>query len=59
MMDEPVFDEALRIELEGNVFDLVTHRDFNGTVIAVHSPLTDGAVKCSICETPGTRVYIR
>jgi len=57
-MNGPVFDECVHLYAEG-VLDgaVVLHRDPEGKVFAWHSPLNNGAIRCSICEG-GARVYL-
>ena len=56
----PVFDEVVELDLdeESNVTSLVVHRNAQGQVYAAHSPLEYGPVDCSLCRTPGTRVWV-
>lgn len=37
---------------------LVRHLDVTGTCFAAHTPLEHGPVHCTICETPGNRIYM-
>jgi hypothetical protein len=57
MTHEP-FDRVAEIELGDRAFDCVVHLDADGQPYAFHSPLQRGPVSCSLCETPGTRVYV-
>lgn len=58
-MRTPVFDECVRLYAHGVLDgDVVLHRDPDGKAFAWHSPLDNGAIKCSICES-GVRVYLR
>lgn len=54
----PIFDECITIDWEGEPRDVITHRDASGSIFAWHSPLDDGVVSCSLCTTPGTRVFM-
>jgi hypothetical protein len=40
------------------VAQVVVHRNAQGEVYCFHSPLEHGPVRCDLCETPGTRVYL-
>jgi len=55
---EPIrFDEIVVWTWDADERLVVTHRDPEGKVIVYHSPLDNGAIKCSICES-GVRVYM-
>jgi len=58
--DAPRFDEVVQVELDdASRIDLVLHSNAAGLLFAWHSPLERGPVHCELCETPGTRVYLR
>jgi hypothetical protein len=63
-MTDPIpFDSfvTLGVHLPGDDaernLDVVYHRDILGVVVAWHSPLDNGAIRCAICEN-GARVYL-
>lgn len=57
-MNEPIFDEVITAYVHGRDRDIVMHRNAEVEVFAFHSPLERGPIRCEICETPGSRVYI-
>ena len=59
MSDEPRFDDPTPIYIDGDKRrELVIHRGPDCVPICWHSPLTDGSIKCTICED-GARVHLR
>jgi hypothetical protein len=56
-LDPTPFDEVIFLWTDEREYTLVTHRNAAGEVFAWHSPLDDGPVCCSICES-GARVYL-
>jgi hypothetical protein len=59
-LEMPVFDEIVELEVDeaSDVTSLVVHRNAKGVVYCCHSPLERGPLRCTLCETPGTRVYV-
>ena len=59
--DDLWFDFVTPITLPGPLgatIDIVFHRGPEGQLLAWHSPLTIGTIRCTICEG-GARVYVR
>lgn len=57
-MNEPLFDYVTQLALPGDAtIDVVFHRGPDGALLAWHSPLTIGTIRCAICES-GARVYL-
>lgn len=57
-LDVPRFDQFVPTVVDGHSKIMVVHRDVDLEPYAWHSPLERGPVGCSLCETPGTRVYL-
>jgi hypothetical protein len=58
-MDVPVFDLiGMAGDVLSSVAQVVVHRNADGEVYCFHSPLEHGPVRCDLCQTPGTRVYL-